>query len=191
MLDGRVIVQYRVKWRGYPKVESTWEPRSILEPRNSSLLDAFDRGADPPPRKITPPPKRRSKLAPVPPPLPPPPPNTPPSPPRDDSLPLEAKHIKGTWYYRMILPGAVGLHGPRTRWFPSTHFSESELIRFSENISESLPRHTSVAGGDHHQSLVGITAASVRFSRTMVRRPIHARLSRHQKHQTEPPPLRY
>ena len=35
-------VEYEVKWRGYPKSQSTWEPRSALELRCNELLEAYD-----------------------------------------------------------------------------------------------------------------------------------------------------
>ena len=36
------VVEFQVKWRGYPKSQSTWEPRSALEQRCNELLEAYD-----------------------------------------------------------------------------------------------------------------------------------------------------
>ena len=44
---------------------------------------------------------------------------------------MAARLNRGHWYYQLRLGDAMGLHGPRTRWYPASHFSESELTSFA------------------------------------------------------------
>ena len=49
----------------------------------------------------------------------------------DPNFPLAARLNRGRWYYQLRLKDSCGLHGPRTRWYPETKFSEAELASFS------------------------------------------------------------
>jgi hypothetical protein len=141
--DGSVDRQYKVKWRGYPKAEATWQSRSTLAGQRDALdamLAAFDAGVDTP---AQPPAAAPSPAAPPPPTAAPPPSAAPPTadaepspPPSADAeaqpngLPLAAQLNRGQWYYQFPIPGSSTARGPRLRWFPSSSFTPEELERY-------------------------------------------------------------
>ena len=146
--DRRGAREFFIKWRGYPKSASTWEPRIEIERRATSLVETYESSlaAAPAPVPAAPALAPRSRAVRQPrlrhpsavaaqprPPYPPavaaPPPPVPTQPPPahgqvSDSEPSEASFSRGTWSYgrRIATP-----RGFRLQWYPATHFLPSEL----------------------------------------------------------------
>jgi hypothetical protein len=130
--DRRGQREFRVKWRGYPVSQNTWEPRAEIERRAASLVEEYERalvGVPLPARKVAP---RRPK---------PDPPNpmkrdestgsqqSPPEsdvavpkvPLHSDVLPSLAKFERGQWLYGMQ---QATPRGARVMWHPSKRFND-------------------------------------------------------------------
>ena len=130
--------QYRVKWRGYPLKEATWEPRANLMIRCSDAVRDFDASlgtpasaaapsAAPAPASAAPAPAPSAAPAAAPAPAETPAPAAAaPSPVagREGMPPDAAKLERGHWLYRHVFPSR---RGPVTRWFPASRFSATEL----------------------------------------------------------------
>ena len=118
--------QYLVKWRGYARNKSTWEPRSELQRRCAELLTAYDAHVAPP----TAPRIRHVRQPPTVPPAPPPEAAAPvalaPHPDATDShLPVVARFERGQWLYGRNVSTARGV---RLIMLPaSKNFTEHEL----------------------------------------------------------------
>lgn len=113
---------FLVKWRGYPRSQGTWVPRSELERRCAELIVQYERASDAPrPR----PQRLRRAGAPAPPPPPVQPAAPPPTAPVVDGyLPVAAKFERGQWLYNRVESTP---RGPRSRWLPFRNFTPIEL----------------------------------------------------------------
>jgi hypothetical protein len=136
--------QYRVKWRGYPRSQSTWEPRAELERRCVELLTAFDAARDR--ARI-----RHPAVA-------PPPPDAAPTDPPDrpttpdaavdpttvpSHLPHTARFERGQWFYGRHITGPRGI---QLRMLPARNFTDAELASdhfaaLRHEVSAAFPPH--------------------------------------------------
>ena len=157
--DRRGAREYRVKWRGYPRSEATWEPRAELERRSASLVQEYESTLSSP----TVPPVSRRRLRRASPganasapaavptatgsPEPPPPAVASPVPSYvSDDEPTEAEFMRGAWRYGRR---EATQRGSRVRWYPPSHFLPEQLETF-----ESLRQ----AWRDSHPSLAAVVA---------------------------------
>ena len=194
--DGATQTQYKVKWKGYPKAEASWQARHDLVYRAAmrSMVESFDATMDaetspaPSPPELSPAPS-----PPEPPPAPPPAPLLPPPPApaggssaspvspggtSGEDFPLQAKFNRNHWYYLFNIPGSTTLRGPRQRWYPETSFTVSELESFSSLRS---PAAVSFGMSSNTSSL----AALATFRGRVRRRP---RKQPRACYRREPPP---
>ena len=111
--------QYLVKWRGYPRSQSTWEPYTELERRCAELVARFD--AEHPIRQQPARPARITHAAdgPQQPPLIQVDPSSVPS-----HLPHVARFARGTWSYGRNVTTPRGI---QLRWIPSSNYTSTEL----------------------------------------------------------------
>ena len=130
--DRRGQREYRVKWRGYPMSQSTWEPRAEIERRAASLVESYEeqlaKAEQPPhplagrrPRRPRPPLKEDGSESPGG--LPGVPeaeaPATKPHYESDD-LPSVAKLERGEWTYGTY---QATPRGRRIRWHPERYYA--------------------------------------------------------------------
>ena len=121
--DTNGVREFLVKWRGYPRSQATWEPKSELVRRCDDIVAAYE-------RKI-PPPRRPTPADAVPP--PPPPAASPATPSAPDPnhttshLPTCAKFERGQWLYGRYVSTS---RGAALRYYPSKNFSQEELDSF-------------------------------------------------------------
>ena len=171
--DRRGAREYFVKWRGYPRSQGTWEPRSELERRCAELVAAYEAA---PNQQL---PRRRIRLpaavaAPAPDPLPgPPPPDddddpvpAPDAPPNGGAhapapeaplshLPTGARFERGKWYYGKSENTPRGV---RLRFLPSSNFTAAELaseyfIQLRADVASVLYNDADVAAVFHACSI--------------------------------------
>ena len=136
----RGVTQYLVKWRGYPRDQSTWESRRELERRCSELVVKYD--ADHP--------AGRRASRPAPPAAAPPPPAAPapaPVPTNDEHLPSVAQYERGRWMYGRTVTSP---RGSRLRLLPSSNFTDDELasdhfVKLRADATAALPADARVA----------------------------------------------
>jgi len=142
--DRRGAREYRVKWRGFPRTEATWEPRAEIERRAASLVQEYEAKlmADGSPTQPVPGANRRRRrrltaaggdhapaqasanapnLA-----LPSPAPAPEPVQHSYDSEdePTEAEFVRGAWRYGRR---DATQRGTRVRWYPPAHFMPRQL----------------------------------------------------------------
>ena len=146
--NGRTQRQYKVKWRGYPLAEATWQPKTGLMERKAlaDYVRDFDVRMDgPPPPVATEPSEPEPSMAPptqgqseatdsqV------PAPETADSStddpiepaPIDPDLPINAKLVRGVWHYQFQPTEETRLSRTgQARWYPASHFSEDDLLRY-------------------------------------------------------------
>ena len=118
--------QYLVRWRGYARSKSTWEPRSELQRRCAELLTAYDAHVAPPtaPRirharqpSAAPPPQRPETIGPS--------AHIPHPDATDSYLPVVARFERGQWLYGRNVSTARGV---RLTMLPARrNFTEQEL----------------------------------------------------------------
>ena len=122
--DRRGQREYRIKWRGFPMSQSTWEPRSEIERRAAALVEAYEQrlqpAADEQPKRHNR--KRRASAAPAPVPVPAPAPAPMPHYESDDA-PTIAKFERGSWMYGMHRATA---RGRRLHWYPVSNFTANQ-----------------------------------------------------------------
>jgi hypothetical protein len=139
--DRRGQREYRVKWRGFPMSQSTWEPRAEIERRAASLVEEYERalatsdsnapaaaGGSGKGRRL-----RRRPRAPAP--APSASPDAAAAPAADspssgapvpqphyesDDLPSLARFERGEWMYGIW---QATPRGRRMRWYPAAHFA--------------------------------------------------------------------
>ena len=147
--DGTYTAEYKVKWRGYPKAEATWTreedlmareavrdmirqfnenhpPAQLPAPSSSSAPIDVD-AAEGPSLEVPIAPGETEATLPTLAGLPAAQP--------DPDFPIAAKLSKGRWHYQVLL-GTHGLHGPRSRWYPETKFTDAELQSFAHLRAE-------------------------------------------------------
>ena len=118
--DVRGTREYRVKWRGYPKSQATWEPRGELERRCAELVAEYERALMTPAPRIPRPadPDPLSSVA-----VPPPAPRASREYESDD-LPNQARFARGAWLYGRFIATP---RGKVLRWFAESAFTSTEL----------------------------------------------------------------
>ena len=137
--DRRGAREFRVKWRGFPRSEATWEPRSEIERRAASLVLEYESSlptaGQPPPASHTRPhsPRRRlHQAANIANPVPQPPaaanpapaqPLVPPNYVSEDEA-TEAEFSRGVWRYGRR---DATQRGSRIRWYPPSHYLPEQL----------------------------------------------------------------
>ena len=156
--------QYRVKWRGYPLSQSTWEPRAELERRCADLVDAYESSLPIARRAVRIPVAPSAQAAASPGPSAPSAPMTATVDPHADpaaaysTLPHLARFERGRWLYGKTVPTP---RGPRLRLLESRNYTPAELA--SEHFS-SLRRLAASVLCDSSESVDFLLARDPSFS---------------------------
>ena len=116
--------QFQVKWRGYPRSQATWEPRSELMRRCADMVREYEAGLasstrarrNAPPPSGTAPVGGTAESA--------RPPRASPSQYESDDVPSIARFARGRWEYARYVATP---RGRSLRWFQPSAFTESEL----------------------------------------------------------------
>ena len=139
--DCRGTREYRVKWRGYPISQSTWEPKSTLMVRCAEIVTQYEAQVKAhSPLQLTTLTNRPQ------PPIPTPQPVVivrPPDQYESELLPSIARHVRGQWIYGRQIATP---RGQRLQWFPTKHFPQNELDtdHFKELRASTEQEHRSI-----------------------------------------------
>jgi hypothetical protein len=152
--NGRTQRQYKVKWRGYPRAEASWQPREGLMLREKLAEEVKAMDAEKDASTTAPGTAREPVQPPAPAPAPEPAPSStektePTHPPpstadrtstqADSSFPSAAKMVKGVWHYQFepTADNRLSRVG-QARWYPAYKFTAEELTQFS-HIHPAMP----------------------------------------------------
>ena len=121
--DTRGTREFLVKWRGYPRSQATWEPKSSITRRCAKLVSDYESVATPVPAPPQPP--RNLNRIPAPPPVVRQPPVVrSPDQYQSDDKPSIARFARGKWTYGRQIATP---RGRRLQWFAASHFTDDEL----------------------------------------------------------------
>lgn len=115
--------EFQVKWRGYARAQSTWEPRSELMRRCDDLVHAYENTLEAVARRV-PKPKRRAVRAGDDLLVHPRQPTRQQSEYESDDLPSSARFARGRWEYGRLVATP---RGRTLRWFQPSAFTQDEL----------------------------------------------------------------
>ena len=115
--------EFQVKWRGYARAQSTWEPRSELMRRCDDLVHAYENTLEAVAQRV-PKPKRRAVRAGDELLVHPRQPTRPQSEYESDDMPSSARFARGRWEYGRLIATP---RGRTLRWFQPSAFTQDEL----------------------------------------------------------------